>query len=572
MEWRQIAAARALLEREKGWVKREWGSSLPVALAYPNTYRVGMSSLALHGLYTWLNELPGVVCERAFASYERHIAVDEAPMTLESQQPLREAAILAFTLSFEPDYFHLIAMLRAAGVPVRAEERAQGDPLVLLGGPAVSANPEPLSAIADAVLIGEAEEVLGPLLAMAREGWQGRRDALLRAWAALQGVYVPTQWNGAPVARRWVRNLDDWPLASTIIAPDSEFGDMHLIEIARGCGHGCRFCLAGTLYRPPREHSLASVLEQARRGLERRRAFGLPAKLGLVSAAVSDYGAIDELVARLGELGAPGEPPALSVSSLRIAPLSLPVVRALRAGGSRTITLAPEAGSERLRRTINKCVTHDDILAATDAVARERFETVKLYFMVGLPGEQDADIDELVALAREVKGRFPRNVVVNVTPFVPKAHTPFERAALTPGVELNARLARLRAALRSARIELRAEGVDDARAQAILARGDRALGDVLTQMPRPSGQRLERALQQAGLDVEAYVGARPADQALPWDVVDSGMTAQYRARELRKSIDGELTAPCPPDHARCRRCGVCAPDDAAQAGAGEDGA
>ena len=560
MEWRQIAAAKALLEREDGAVIREWGGAVPVVLAYPNTYRVGMSSLAVHGLYRWFNALPGVVCERAFASYERYVTFDEPPITLESQRPLREAAILAFSLSFEPDYFHLVAMLRAADVPVRAAERSEGDPLVLLGGPAISANPAPLAAIADAVLIGEAEGLLGDLVEIARAGWQNSRQAVLADWARLPGVYVPAAWDGVPVARRWLRNLDDYPLATAIIAPDSEFGDMHLIEIARGCGHGCRFCLAGTWYRPPREHSLESVLEQARAGLERRRALGLPPKVGLVSAAVSDYTAINELVARLGEMGTPDYPVGLSVSSLRVAPLAPALVRALRAGGSRTITLAPEAGSERLRRVINKCVTHDDILQATALAAQERFETLKLYFMLGLPGEQDADIDELVALAREVKAAFPRHVVVNVTPFVPKAHTPFERVALTPSAVLDERLARLRAGLRSTHIELRAEGVDDTRAQAILARGDQRLGEVLANMPRPSPQRLESALTRAGIDVADYLGERAPDAPLPWDVVASGMTAQYRRAEERKSVAGEISAPCPPEHMRCRRCGVCGGD------------
>ena len=188
MEWRQVAAARRLLAREDGAVVRDWGGAVPVVLAWPNTYRVGMSSLAMHGLYRWFNDLPGVVCERAFASYERRITLDEPPITLESQRPLREAAILAFSLSFELDYFHLIAMLHAADVPVLASERGEGDPLVLLGGPAVSANPEPLAAVADAVVIGEAEELLGDLVDAARGGWGGARDAVLRDWARVPGV------------------------------------------------------------------------------------------------------------------------------------------------------------------------------------------------------------------------------------------------------------------------------------------------------------------------------------------------------------------------------------------------
>ncbi|MFH1084744.1 MAG: radical SAM protein, partial [Chloroflexota bacterium] len=414
MPWRQISMARRLLATEQGASVRDWGGQLPIVLVYPNTYAVGMSSLAMHTLYRQWNALPGVVCERAFAALGRQAPADEPPITLESQRPLADAAVIAFSVSFELDYFNVLDVLARAGVPLRAADRQQGDPYVLLGGPAVSANPMPLAPVADAVVIGEAEECLEALTGVLRESWAHDRAATLAALRRLPGVYVPLLGEDERVSRLVAHDLDRWPTHTAIVAPQAEFGDMYLIEISRGCPHGCRFCLAGHLYRPMRERSLATLLAQARHGMQFRR------KLGLVAAAVSDHTEIDALVAGLRQMGA-----ALSVSSLRMRPLSAPLVQALAESGAQVITLAPEAGSERLRRAIHKGVTQDDILAATALVAHQGFETCKLYFMLGLPGETDDDIAELLALVRAIAAIFTRRIVVNLTPFVPKAHTPF---------------------------------------------------------------------------------------------------------------------------------------------------
>lgn len=509
VEWRQIAAARRLLEAESGAIIRDWGGRVPVVLAYPNSYAVGMSSLAVHGLYGWLNDLPGVVCERAFAGLGRRVSLRDEPITLESQRPLQDAAVVAFSVSFEPDYCHVLAMLRGAGIPLRAAEREDGDPLVILGGPAVSANPEPLAPLADAIVIGEAEELLADLMAPVREAWGQERHATLQALARVPGVYVPLLHDGRPVPRRVVNDLDAYPLSTRIYAPEAEFGDMGLIEVSRGCGHGCRFCLAGYWYRPVRERSLEVIVDQAREVLRHRD------KVGLVAAAASDYGRIDELVATLRGMGA-----AISVSSLRVDPLSPTLVRALAESGSRTITLAPEAGTERLRRTISKGITHQDILSAVALAAGEGFEALKLYFMVGLPGETDGDIEGLIDLVREVQGAFPRNIVVNVTPFVPKAHTPFERRAMASAEVLRDRLARVAAAMAALRVTFRAEDADEMRWQGVLARGDRRLGEALLDAPQPTPKGLARAMARHGLDPEAYLGERAPDAPLPWDFVD----------------------------------------------------
>jgi radical SAM superfamily enzyme YgiQ (UPF0313 family) len=525
MRWRHGTAARQYLASEQGAIVRDWGGRVPIVLAYPNSYAVGMSSLAMHGLYRWFNALPGVVCERAFAWYDRPEGADEPLLTLESQRPVAEAAALALSVSFEMDYFHVIQMLRRAQVPERAEQREQGDPFVILGGPAVSANPEPLAPLADAIVIGEAEELLEPLVEILREGWAGARHEVLAALARLPGLYVPALYTGKPVQRQYVADLDAWPTHSSLLTPRAEFGDMHLIELSRGCGRGCRFCLAGYWYRPRRERSIENVLAQARAGL----ANGIK-KMGLVAAAVSDYQAIDELVPALRQMGAD-----ISVSSLRVKPLSTTLLRALADSGSLSVTLAPEAGSERLRRVIHKGIEEADVLAATEIAARYGFHSLKLYFMIGLPGETEQDIEELLHLVQEVQHLFAREVVVNVTPFVPKAHTPFQHVALATNEVIEVRLARLRVGTAAMGTPLRAETGEATRVQAILARGDRRLGEALLALRRPVPARFERALMSQGLDPLDYLGELAPQGPFPWDVVDDRIPATLLQAEWQRA-------------------------------------
>ncbi|MFC2037011.1 radical SAM protein [Chloroflexota bacterium] len=520
MTWQQHAQAKRLLDRERGTVHKEWGGKLPIALVFPNTYYLGMSSLALHTLYRLWNAREDVVCERVFADFSGQQGQGPAPpLSLETVAPLDYFPIVAFSISYEIDYLTVVALLRAAGIPPHASDRDETQPLIIAGGPAVSANPEPLAPFLDAVVIGEVEplfESLTEALHLAPDG----RGPVLAALAQLPGLYLPHASRSTPdarsIIRQWLPDLDAFPTHSAILTPDTEFADMGLVEIARGCRRGCRFCLAGYTYRPPRQRSVENILAQARELLRHTD------RLGLVSAAVSDHSDIDRLAVELRGLGA-----RLSVSSMRVDPVSEPLIRALAESGTQTLTIAPEAGSERLRRVINKTQTKDDVLRTVDLAAHHDLGHLKLYFMLGLPTEDEADVQALVDLAMDCAKRFPRKVTVHLTPFVPKAHTPFQRLAQTPAKVVKRRSAYVERKLRRRGVMVRTESPGWAEIQGTLARGDRRVAKAILTTERLTPAVWRQALTKAGLSVQGLLGPREDGERLPWDFIQSGVRPQF---------------------------------------------
>jgi radical SAM superfamily enzyme YgiQ (UPF0313 family) len=546
MTWKATREARDRLIKERGTVHKDWGGRMHIALIYPNSYYLGMSSLGFQTIYGFLNSYENIVCERVFWEPKKPAA--EAPISLESQRPLPDFDILAFSISYELDYFNVIQIFKAAGIPLNTADRDEGHPLIIAGGSCVTANPQPLSPFFDCFAIGEGEAILPGLVDVITDGFESSKNELQERLAALTGIYAPSLYSGVPINRQWLAALDTAATTSVILTPDTEFSDMYLIEIARGCGRGCRFCLAGYWFRPFRPRPINSLLRQAGEGIR------YSGRIGLLGAAVSDHPEIDELILGLRRMGA-----AISVSSLRIRPLSGTLIRALAESGTQTVSLAPEAGSERLRRTINKGASEDDIIGAVDIVSEAGLRQVKLYFMIGLPTETDDDIEEIIRMALTLKSRIERTgcrISLTVEPFVPKAGTPFQWLGMATENVLNHRINRIKHGLTKSGIDVRTESVAWSLVQGMLSRGDARVGATLAGMSRSSLAGWRRSLEEHNLNAKDYIHRDlPPDEQFPWSVVDSGVICGYLRDELKKAHQGAETPACPPED--CQKCGVC---------------
>jgi radical SAM superfamily enzyme YgiQ (UPF0313 family) len=563
----------ALLAAEQGAVYKPGGAPVSVALAYPNTYHVGMSNLGVHQLYAVLNERTDTVCERVFLPDDEDLGSfgpgGERLFTLESRRPVREADILAFSVSFEQDYINVVEMLRLAGIPARSSERTAGHPLLVLGGICTFFNPEPLAGIFDVIVAGEGEEAANELIEAFRAAGRDR-PALLRSLGRIAGLYIPSFYEvlenddgsvrerralvaEAPdrIIKRSVRSIDARPAATVIRTPNTEFGDMHLAEVTRGCGRHCRFCMAGYIYLPPRNLSLEQAVAQS------VRADDTCGRIGLVGSALSDYPAIDELCASVRG--------GLSVSSLRADTLGATLVERLARSGHKTISLAPEAGSERLRRVINKGVTEADILAAAGLVFGAGIPNLKLYFIVGLPTETQEDVDAILALAGKVHevqlercrplGRIGR-ITLSVNSFVPKPFTPFQWEPMEPVAGLNRKLRSLEKGVRKiGNMHIIHDLPKWELVQAVLSRGGQRTGELLMKAHELDGD-WKAAARALGIDLEALATRRRRfDELLPWDFIDIGVRKEYLRTEYERSLEGKCTPPC--RVGSCRTCGVC---------------
>ena len=564
-QWQQREQAKALLAKEVGYVRKPHAGRLRVALAFPNTYFVGMSNLGFQTVYRLFNAEADIVCERVFLPPKSEIAALKTSgaslVTVESQTLVRDFDILAFSVSFEWDYTNVLTVLRLAGVPVRAEDRTRHDPLVMIGGAVTFVNPEPLAPFADVIAAGEGEALIPPLLTAFKEA--SDRDDLLRRLVQSRGYYVPSFYDvhyaesgsierfaakagsGAPeVVRKAALKTTDAvdPPVTSIFTPDTEFGSRFLVEVVRGCANLCRFCWAGYNYLPvrafPKERILA-LAEAARRYSDRA---------GLVSIALCDHPDIEEILTRLAAMGY-----GISPASLRLDDLTPTILALLRQSGERTVTIAPETGSDRLRRVVNKTVTNDEIRNAAQMIFASGMENLKLYYMIGVPTETDDDLvairdqalelrDIMMAHAKE-RGRVGR-IVASVNPLVPKPGTAYQWLPMEDDASIDRKIKRLRAL--TADIENVYFNIKSERHsfyQALLSLGDRRVAPAIEVAER-NGGNWRAAVKEAGVDADFYVFRdRSADPVLPWDIIDGGMKDSFFRAELGKAMREEWTLP-----------------------------
>ncbi len=562
MSWKLKKKAQSLLAAEQGTVYRDWGGRVSIVLVYPNTYAVGMSNLGFQTIYRHLNALPDVVCERVFmpepADLDEMRRTGTPPLSLESQRPLTDFQLIGFSVTYEGDYVNVLRLLDQARIPLRAADRRPHDPLILMGGVCAFSNPEPLAPFMDFVVVGEGEELVGELMAAYREGYR-ERETFLDGLVRLEGVYVPDRHDvtyatdgtvaevkalrGAPeiVVKRRLRQVDQFRTIAAVKTPNAEYGHMALLEVGKGCGRGCRFCLEGQVYRPVRHRSVAALRET----IADLAAQG-ETRIGLVGACVSDYPWIGDLVKIVEDNGME-----LSISSLRADSLTDDLVAGLARGGHRTLTMAPEAGTERLRRAIRKAITDEQIFAACDLVRARGIPNLKTYFMIGQPTETAEDVAAIPDLARRMLERLRvldpagkpfGKLTLSISSFVPKPWTPFQWAPFAGAESLNAKLETIKRGVRTfSNIRVLHENPREAALQALLARGDRRVGDFLALAARFDGD-WRRALREWDGDAAFYTTrARDAGERMPWDHFDVGVKKAGLVREWERA-----RAPEPP--------------------------
>jgi radical SAM superfamily enzyme YgiQ (UPF0313 family) len=561
----QREIARDILSREVGYVRKPHANRLRVALAFPNTYFVGMSNLGFQTIYRLFNDQPDIVCERVFLPPKQEVRAlvnsGARIVTLESQTPVSDFDVFAFSVSFEWDYTNVLTLLRLAGMPVRATERSERHPLVVIGGAVTFVNPEPLALFADVIAAGEGEALVPALVECFKAA--SSRSEILRGLSSKRGYYVPSHYdveyecNGRiarfvpkdgtsspPVVQKAALKTTDAvdPPATTIFTPDTEFGSRFLIEVVRGCANLCRFCWAGYNYLPVRAFPTDRILELA------RNARTHSSRTGLVSIALCDHPDIEQILRSLKDMGY-----SISPASLRLDDLTPTIVSLLKQSGERTLTIAPETGSDRLRRVINKTVTNDEILDRAELIFSSGLDNLKLYFMIALPSETDEDlvaIRDLTLQLREIMMRYARprgrvgRIVGSVNPLVPKPGTTYQWLPMERSHTIEQKMKRLRSLVSGIdNVYFNIKSERHSYYQALLSLGDRRVAPAIEAAERNGGQ-WRAAVEEAGVDADFYIFRdRSADAVLPWDIIDGGMKGAFFRAELKKSERAEWTLP-----------------------------
>jgi len=557
---------------ERGTIRKSPAGRIRVALVYPNTYHVGMSNLGFQTVYRLVNDIDHAVCERAFLP-EQDGGKTGRVLTVESRTPIEDFDIIAFSISYENDAPAVLTILETAGLPLPASRRTAALPLVLAGGVLCFLNPEPLAPFVDGFLLGEAEALV-PDFFRAFDPSLERKKHLRQLAVAVSGFYVPAFYRPrylpdgrieaiettadvpALIRRRMVSDLSCLPTASTILTPETTFDDTYLIEVSRGCPHGCRFCSAGYVYRPPRYRPIDLLHEQVERGC------ALTDRIGLVGAAVSDLPGIEKLCSQDHDREI-----RFSFSSLRADALDGALVAALRKSHVKTATIAPDAGSERMRRVVNKGITEANVIAAADTLVSAGIPNLKVYFMLGLPTETEADVNAIVELVKRIKHRFLKTsrgkghigtITVSLSSFVPKAFTPFQWVAMDEVTALKRKIKIVKTGLKkTANVRVHADVPRWAYLQGVIARGDRRVADILLLGHKNRGN-WPQTFKSSPFNPHFYVHReRDADERFPWDIIDQGIDKEFLWKEYQRALEDRTSVPCPADPSRCSLCGVC---------------
>lgn len=539
-------------------------------LAFPDTYEVGMSHLGLQILYAVLNALPHAAAERCFAPWpdrEHQLRLHRLPLTsLESKRAMADFDLIGFSLQYELSYTNMLNMLDLGGIPLRAVDRLNHHPLIVAGGPCCF-NPAPLAAFIDAFVIGEGEEAITELAAAVASGKKQNfsRNEILASLASLDGIYAPAiHGKDTMIKKRRVINLNDWPHPVAPVVPLMQtVHDRIVLEIARGCTRGCRFCQAGMLWRPYRERNASLISDMADKAI---KATGHD-EISLLSLSSGEYSRIEPLIQNLMQKHCPGKV-ALALPSLRVESLSQTMIEEIRRTRKTSFTLAPEAGTDKMRQVINKGNTADDLLASVDKIFAAGWKSVKLYFMIGLPHEEESDLQGIIDLGYQAMraARHRGQVTISLSTFVPKPHTPFQWEKQLSLDETHARQNFIRQRMSNRNISVKWHDARMSLLEGLFSRGDEHMGDLLIRAWR-KGCRFDgwsevlrfdlwqEAIREAGLNIDHYLHERSIAAFLPWNNIDCGVSRDFLLQERHKAVLQSATPDC--RYEACQNCGAC---------------